>query len=122
MSLTPQQIAEIRSRPMPLMSTRASSARRDLAEKGRALDSIPWHVADRAWRVYDAKYRCGQTAEELARRGGMYVEEMDAWDPSWREASEATAREVLDHIQALVAHPDPAVALVAIRKALEGWK
>jgi hypothetical protein len=121
MRLSPERIAVVRAKPFPVMRN-GSSAQRDLAESGRALNSVPWHVADRAWRAYDEKYRCGQTAERLAERGGFSVVELDEYYPGWRDAAGATSCEVLDHVQALAAHSDPAVALEAIRAALAGWK
>lgn len=119
--MTDEEIAECRSRPFPVMAI-GSYERRKMQDAGRALDSVPWHVADRAWRAYDAKYRGGQTAEELAHRGGFHETELNELYPEWRTATEATAREVLDHVQAVAAHPDPAIALAEIRRVLTEWK
>lgn len=104
------------------MPNQGSYNRHRLAEAGLALDSVPWHVAERAWRGYDAKYRCGQSLEQLARRGGFAECELDEYYPEWRQAAEATAQEVLNHLQALALHPEPAVAVAAIREALGRWR
>jgi hypothetical protein len=120
--VTPEEIAKCRAKPFPVMTTRGSMARFDAARAGRALDSVPWYIADRAWRAYDAEYRCGQTAERLFQRGGFAISELDAFYPEWRTAAAATAMEILDHVQALAAHPDPAVALAAIRETLDKWR
>lgn len=120
--LSPEEIARRRARPFPVMPDVGSLAQRWSADAGRALNSVPWHVADRAWRTYDARFQCGQTVEELAARGGFSVGELNSFYPGWREAADASAREILDHVQALAAHPDPAAAIVAIREALTAWR
>ena len=120
--MTAEEIARCRAKPFPVMATRGSMARFDAARAGRALDSVPWYIADRAWRAYDAEYRCGQTAERLSQRGGFSEGELNTYYPEWRTAAAATATELLDHVQALAAHPDPAVALAAIREALGRWR
>lgn len=120
--MTVEEIARCRARPFPVMPNMGSYARRTSSEAGRALDSVPWYVAERAWRAYDAKYQCGQTAEQLARRGGFSEGELDEFYPEWREAAGATAREVLDHIQAVAAHPDPATAIAEVRRVLKEWR
>ncbi|MEN6369093.1 MAG: hypothetical protein ABFD77_05285, partial [Thermotogota bacterium] len=32
--------------------------------------TISWEEHEEAWRAYDAKWRCGQSAERIAERGG----------------------------------------------------
>jgi len=38
--------------------------------------TIAWHEYLEAWREYDRVYRCGQTAERLAERGGFCLYEL----------------------------------------------
>jgi hypothetical protein len=38
--------------------------------------TIAWEEHLRAWSAYDAKWRCGQTAERLAERGGFSYGEL----------------------------------------------
>lgn len=42
----------------------------------KAPGSIAWEEHMRAWSAYDAKWRCGQTAERIAERGGFGYEEL----------------------------------------------
>ena len=46
---------------------------------------ISWETHLLAWEAYDRKWRCGQTAERIAQRGGFAVSEMDEFVPDWRE-------------------------------------
>ena len=52
--------------------------------------TIPWCVAEEAYRVYLARYHSGQSLEQLAARGGFGVEEMGMFLPDWRERVEKT--------------------------------
>jgi hypothetical protein len=49
--------------------------------------TIPWEIAERAWREYHRRYS-DQSLEEIARRQGFGIEEMDEFYPAWREAIE----------------------------------
>lgn len=117
--LTAEEVARLRARPFPIQRTR-QRPNRNASEL--AVESVPWHLADRAWLEYARRYGRGQSAERLAERGGFSEGELDLFCPGWREAAEATAREVLTQVQVLVAHPDPVEALAAIQRALEGWR
>lgn len=46
---------------------------------------VPWSVAEKAYSVYAARHGLSQSLEDLARRGGFGVEEMDLYHPAWRE-------------------------------------
>lgn len=51
--------------------------------------SITWSEHVKAWEIYDRKWRCGQSAERLAERGGFgWLELVDllgyeptTWEP-----------------------------------------
>jgi hypothetical protein len=45
---------------------------------------ITWAAHLRAWIIYDRLFKCGQTAERLADRGGFGKDELDAFYPEWR--------------------------------------
>lgn len=53
---------------------------------------VPWSVAERAYGAYAHKYGRRQSLEDLARRGGFHVGEMDALHPGWREETSEIAR------------------------------
>jgi hypothetical protein len=38
--------------------------------------TISWEEHEEAWRAYDAKYRCGQSAERIAERAGFSYSEL----------------------------------------------
>lgn len=112
-------VAQLRAKPFPVC--KAGLLVSDPAY-AKALASVPWHVAERVYEEYARRYGRSQSLEQLAQRGGFGAEELDRFYPGWREAAEATAREVLDQVQALMHHPDPVEALAAIKTALEGWR
>lgn len=112
-------IAKVRAKPFPVCKTGLLMSDPAYA---KALASVPWHVAERAYEEYARRYGRSQSLEQLAQRGGFGLGELDMFYPGWREAAEATAREVLDQVQALVHHADPAEALKAIKTTLEGWR
>lgn len=48
-------------------------------ERGRVVrqaGTIAWSEHVEAWTTYDAKCRCGQSAERIAERGGFSYEEL----------------------------------------------
>jgi hypothetical protein len=47
--------------------------------------TIAWSEHEEAWRAYDAKWRCGQSAERIHQRGGF----------GWSELCEFLGREPL---------------------------
>ncbi len=47
--------------------------------------SIPWPVAEVAYREYARRYGTHQSLERLAERGGFGIEEMDDLHPGWRK-------------------------------------
>jgi hypothetical protein len=47
--------------------------------------SIPWYIAEKAYTVYQHRWRTSQTLERLAERGGFCVSEMDEFHPAWRD-------------------------------------
>ena len=65
----------IRKRPFPLIADR---------EKCGPL-AIPWSVAEKAYGIYAGRYGRSQSLEDLARRGGFGVTEMDLFYPPWRD-------------------------------------
>ena len=52
--------------------------------RGTIVASIPWSVAEIAYKEYARKYRSSQTLERLYERGGFYDEELDMLYPAWR--------------------------------------
>ena len=46
---------------------------------------ITWSMHLRAWDVYHSKGYYGQSAEDIARRGGFGTQELDMFLPGWRE-------------------------------------
>ena len=42
----------------------------------RPAGTIAWDEHMRAWRAYERKWRCGQTAERIAERGGFCRDEL----------------------------------------------
>ena len=47
--------------------------------------NIPWEVHGLAWEAYAKKCGRGQSAEQLANRGGFGIREMDEYLPDWRK-------------------------------------
>lgn len=47
-------------------------------------ESIPWEVAERAYRAYSARYGTDQSLERIAERGGFGAGELDVFAPGWR--------------------------------------
>lgn len=47
--------------------------------------TIPWELHCLAWEAYSQKYGSGQSAEQIADRGGFGAGEMDRFLPDWRE-------------------------------------
>ena len=64
--------------------------------------TIPWALAEAAYRVYSAKYGKDQSLERLAERGGFHASEMDIFVPDWR----AKALEIDSGISAVRAEND----------------
>lgn len=54
--------------------------------------SIPWSVAEKAYSVYSGMYGRSQSLECLAGRGGFGPNEMDIFNPGWREECSEIAR------------------------------
>jgi hypothetical protein len=45
---------------------------------------IPQSIAEKAWKVYDEKYKPNQSLERVKQRGGFSISEMDEFYPEWR--------------------------------------
>lgn len=54
--------------------------------------TIPWSIAERAYRVYANQYGDSQSLERLAERGGFDVTEMDALYPKWQDDCSAITK------------------------------
>lgn len=54
--------------------------------------SIPWHIAQKAYGAYAAKYGTRQSLERLAERHGFGVGEMDELYPPWRDEVDENKR------------------------------
>jgi xanthine/CO dehydrogenase XdhC/CoxF family maturation factor len=54
--------------------------------------SIPWEVAEIAYRAYAKRYGTDQSLERLAERGGLAKSELDVLHPSWREETDETLK------------------------------
>lgn len=52
--------------------------------------TIPWSIAEVAYREYVRRFGDSQTLERIAERGGFYISELDMLYPGWREALEKT--------------------------------
>lgn len=53
--------------------------------------TIPWHVAERAYAEFRLQFGLRWTLEQLCAGGGLMPEELDAALPRWREESRARA-------------------------------
>jgi hypothetical protein len=61
---------------------------------------IPWKLHLRAWDAYRARGCYGQSAEDIARRGGFGTEELDMFVPGWREDVLMMDREGMERLKA----------------------
>jgi hypothetical protein len=74
----------VRDNPFPLQRRRVRGA--DGREQwGPEPTSIPWPVAEVAYREYARRYGTYQSLERLAERGGFGISEMDDFHPGWRK-------------------------------------
>lgn len=55
--------------------------------------SIPWEVAEIAYREYARRYGTSQSMERLAQRSGFSIGEMDMFYPDWRDAVDIFKRQ-----------------------------
>lgn len=72
--MTPERIAEIRSRPFPVIKERGAIAPSD----------IPWTIAEKAYANYASRFGTQQSIERIAERGGFSAWELDDQYPQWR--------------------------------------
>ena len=81
--MSQEEMAELRARPFPVQRTyqRPSPGVHCLA-----VESVPWHVAERAYLEYARRYGGGRTLERIAQRGGFGESELDSMYPDWRTA------------------------------------